>query len=603
MVFVSSGFTIDADPQSAAQDVYKRFNAVSGSSEALNQNFLRPLTSSDAVLVTPDGKSSGQVAMSCPISNHFIDLSVAPTLTGDISFTLNHDLNFDGRSDYTLPSNGAVSGVCSNGFISCDPGRWTNCKSFGWEPTASGQVAIVPTSLQLLGGCYCINNSCMPTGSSNRSNILKDLGGGAVGAILSGNPKIAITDAKVENNRIEYVAQSVGACISKTPSPALEQYQKNPLKMSEDGLAVVTSKKDDNTPISFLTQSALSKNNSAELRTCSKEHLVSITSVEHLCSAAHFPNEKQSKETTKYYRILVAGSFHGENGGSCGGVPGAFCSYPVENVQTVYSVPEGSIYMGRSAEGFYGRESHRTIRRHYHHWSYYAYDYYSVCTEIADILSETFVDNCSRLHATPECRVKEVTSDGVKTVRDFSPTRLAPLTSCRAYQGRVSSYQVCDAGWRAEETFLCESKNSFDYTQTITRANGIKDSASLSSDGTSFYYTDQIKNPDGSVSRQSVTTSLPSTGTYSNCERTCKTSKMELSADVATTATRQAVNNDLSTTRFFYKSCVNNSCPIGAGESVVKECQCLNEFPDAIGSMMILDAARKELMCSSGIKR
>jgi len=51
---------------------------------------------------------------------------------------------------------------------------------------------------------------------------------------------------------------------------------------------------------------------------------------------------------------------------------------------------------------------------------------------------------------------------------------------------------------------------------------------------------------------------------------------------------------------FFYRPCKVGVCQIETGETVVKECQCLEEFGEAAAMMQLLRMASSDLVCSSG---
>lgn len=52
---------------------------------------------------------------------------------------------------------------------------------------------------------------------------------------------------------------------------------------------------------------------------------------------------------------------------------------------------------------------------------------------------------------------------------------------------------------------------------------------------------------------------------------------------------------------FYYHQCTkDNVCPAEPGETVVKACQCLDEFADAAAIMQIIRQAGQDMICSSG---
>ena len=47
-----------------------------------------------------------------------------------------------------------------------------------------------------------------------------------------------------------------------------------------------------------------------------------------------------------------------------------------------------------------------------------------------------------------------------------------------------------------------------------------------------------------------------------------------------------------------YKKCDGSACPLESGETIVKDCSCLNEFAEAASIMQVLSTASKDLICS-----
>ncbi|MHB1696647.1 MAG: hypothetical protein ACYCSQ_00850 [bacterium] len=165
------------------------------------------------------------INLSCNQSPNFLDVSYAVGSSGDITATI--QMNTDNGSSYnysyTVPY--IISGVCSNGFISCPAGEWygngVTCNNYAitYSPSAGfslqslgSNIMGVPqtttqnvplngvqvssvTSTQTSGGlanCFCVNDSCeqggTPLSDIQVQQILTNLGGQAVSAVQSGSP-------------------------------------------------------------------------------------------------------------------------------------------------------------------------------------------------------------------------------------------------------------------------------------------------------------------------------------------------------------------------------------------------------------------------------
>jgi len=199
-----------AAAQNDAASVYEYL----GSGAAINQNAAQPIISSKTQMTTVDKSKRFSAQLQCPSTTKFVDIVVQPGSTGDLSMVLiTQDTDLDGQMDYQYALPFPVSGICGNGIIQCDTGTWGNCRYWKWVSNDQGQLSIQQTDITKMGGCYCVNNSC---GNNivwvNLPLILKDLGAGATGAIMSANPKYSLTDVKINDAEITYYSQSLREC-------------------------------------------------------------------------------------------------------------------------------------------------------------------------------------------------------------------------------------------------------------------------------------------------------------------------------------------------------------------------------------------------------
>jgi hypothetical protein len=196
--------------QDAAGSVYEYL----GSGAAIKQNAAEPITSSTTPMKTIDQSQSFSAQLSCPSTAKFVNILVQPGSTGDLARVMvMQDTNLDGQMDYQYNMPFPISGICGNGVIQCDLGTWNNCQYWKWVANTEGQLNIQQTDITKMGGCYCVNNSC---GNNiawvSLPLILKDLGAGATGAIMSQNPKYSITDVAISDAEISYYSQALTSC-------------------------------------------------------------------------------------------------------------------------------------------------------------------------------------------------------------------------------------------------------------------------------------------------------------------------------------------------------------------------------------------------------
>jgi len=231
VIFCSSGYPWDSSAYNTGKSLGSTMHHKLNSTSKVRTRFSNPMTSSATSMRTMDDSRSFSAQLTAPSSDVFVDLFVAPSSSGDLTtVTLKQDTNFDGTTDYVYNLSVPVSGVCSNGFISADPGTWEHKHYFTWQADTTGRVTATEVpSIDSLAGCYCINTSC---GSnlvwSNIDLILRDLGGGIVSSIQK-QKTFTITSVNTTGTEIKYYGQATstmgdtsGVYFSGVPNP--EQY-------------------------------------------------------------------------------------------------------------------------------------------------------------------------------------------------------------------------------------------------------------------------------------------------------------------------------------------------------------------------------------------
>ncbi len=165
------------------------------------------------------------------------------------------------------------------------------------------------------------------------------------------------------------------------------------------------------------------------------------------------------------------------------------------------------------------------------------------------------------------------------------------------YCNKTCEIEVCRDWWRKDRTYLCRAQG-VEFSEIRQRSKTIKESAAMSS--SDLYYRDYV---DGAYSDHTLSAS----GTYSAstdvCAMACKTKKLIRNTETTLVSNRTQYVTNPEGYEFFYKSCVNGVCPLDEGESVVKDCQCINEFSEASVVMQALRMGGSDFICSSGTKR
>lgn len=584
------------DPKQAAQDSANSALSKFGSPEGIRRNASNPLTSQGALMTTIDNNTSFNAQMTCPASSDFLNVLISPTITGDLSPVLiGQDTDLDGTIDSTYQPPFPISGVCANGVVSCTPGQWADCRFYQWIADSGGNADLQEVSQLNLGGCYCINNSCGNNlAMTHLPSVLKDIGGGVVGAIQANNPKMTITDVKIDGTTLTYFGQNAGQCAKTTAPSSPEQYFNHPGGISAEVQSQIAIQSVD--PMShynLMTTTPPALQQSASSHPCVIQRSAAVTSQQTFCQNPAPAGAIASREETIYLKVY-AGSNRSINDCRCSNVTG-YCAPPGATVYA--SVPEGAVYLGSSAENFRDRGRRRGEDR----CTYDAYDYYSLCTRTSDIFAESVTDSCSSLEADPNCRLQAENVDAVGTYSGFNPTGLTPLPSCTTLVGLVSNFDICRDWWKKQRTYLCRTNQVFDFTDAKKRVEAVIGSVADST--ASIYYQDLRKDQNGNWISEDKTVGLPGRDSYLNCEMACKTRKPTTDTEASVAGNTAQFRNTTDSYDFFYKKCVDSACPLSAGEEVVKSCRCMSDFAEAASLMEVLKNAGKDMICSDGVKQ
>ena len=73
-----------------------------------------------------------------------------------------------------------------------------------------------------------------------------------------------------------------------------------------------------------------------------------------------------------------------------------------------------------------------------------------------------------------------------------------------------------------------------------------------------------------------------------------------LGGQASLSGTNAQSNVSTSSWEFFYKTCAASVCPVGDGEEILTDCQCIDEFAEAATIMETMNHAAKDLICSNG---
>jgi hypothetical protein len=619
-----------------------------GTKENLNQNVSVPMTHSATPMQTVDGTKSFAVTTNMPSSNSFLQIMIQPVSTGDLGTVIvAQDLDANGAFDNTFTLGVPVSGVCANGFISCSPGTWNNCQPYMWQSDNTGKLAFKSVAITQLGGCYCINSSC---GSSlawtNSSILLKDLGGGAVGAIHATDASVVISNVTTDTTTISYYGQLVkkASTTAKDSVPALgaipavpqqQAYFSNWSQLDADKSNIALTQSNDSSTMYYQVVNGTGGNHSATAKSCSIKRngvlsTVPVASFSDTGSSSMCIDEdlflmiKKINDSQFSLELLDTGPGglsepHKNCNDNPGGdgwhvqkvitLPPQTSSYQTKLTKALYTISNvqgAGCTSGATAsiDGLLNGFNTAVMVGHpctapgaqfpTYNWSY-LFEYST------DTYQETVSDDCTSYEADSTCQLQSETVDGVITTRQFTRTGLSPLPTCKTYAGAAQPMQVCRPWWNKNRTYMCKSKQTlFDLAPTKQRFQSV---ISSSIDNTSsLFYTDYRDDGTGKWSSVASTITLPGRDSYDECAQACKIKRPKIDTQVGVSGVNANLRLTADSFDTFYLNCDAGVCPSQPSDVIVEACGCLNEFGEAATIMQTMRLAGADNICSSGTK-
>ena len=212
-------------------------------------------------------------------------------------------------------------------------------------------------------------------------------------------------------------------------------------------------------------------------------------------------------------------------------------------------------------------------------------------------LIETVTDLCG--DPGEDCVLQKEIVDGVVAYDNFNPTGNIALPSSKTVSGEVFGETVTRDWWLKQKTYLCQSPESFDFTDAKVRSDTIAASTLGNMQGQrSLSYQDKTKQDDGIWNTESLVLTIPDINPGAGCQFVCKTKKLTQNTQAGMTGTAALYKTTDSAFDIMYHTCEDNSiCPAGSGEQILKDCACINEFKDAAVMMLALKEAGKNTKC------
>lgn len=621
--------TVEDRARSAAQASQTK----TSDSDTLLKNYVTPGMSGQPV-TTVDGSKSFTPTLACQKTANLLEVLVQPSSTGDIGLVrISRDKDLNGAFDNSSTLPVLVSGICANGVISCNPGTWDQCRSFRWDLDAAKDLKLTQVDMPELAGCYCVNNSC---GSNlvfgNLASVLKDLGGGMVGALTTADPRIGVAEAHINGPVIDYVGAQTTAC---TANPAIGQtaYKSNPAAIQGDAFALSST----NPVFRALAASPAGAGKAQQLRACTvtREVTVKEVKIEDVIARTSGSYATISDPSGSVDFLMGSPANNSLSGGSCRlfdfrmtlhvedpdrlktatlpyyfvddwgqiRIDGTLVSYG-PGAWTGSGFPPGKCERKRTSyfspnidlKPWLTKGDHEIWLRVAVGGGGEAYAQVHAEVDTSCKTSERIVDLCSGYAADPKCHLSEEQVDGVQTFRNGVATGLKPLPQTRLFGNATCTLQLTRDFFERNRTYACTTDSTALPEPDLSRSAYIIDHS------TEVLLADRQKAKDGTVTTSTRGFSLPAQTPVPACEAICKTRAPKSNTAAApdgVVASRQNVPTGYDT---FYHTCdAANVCPAGPGEEIVSACGCLDDFPEAVVMMQTVRLAGADMTCTSAV--
>ncbi|MDE1917453.1 MAG: hypothetical protein KGJ57_12160 [Sphingomonadales bacterium] len=620
-------------------------------SDTLLKNYVTPGMSGQPV-TTIDNSKSFTPTLACQKTANLLEVLIQPNGTGDIGMVrISRDKDMNGSFDSVTTLPVPVSGICANGVISCAPGSWNQCHSFRWDLDSAQNLKLTEVDMPQLSACYCVNNSCGTNlVFANLASVLKDLGGGMVGALTTADPRIGVAEAHINGPVIDYVGAQTTAC---TGNPAIGQtvYRANPAAIQGDAFALSST----NPVFQALSQSSAGSGKAQQLRACTITREVTLK---------QFTPEDIIARTSGGYATIVTppGSypigwdpFSGDPfvsdpytgidflmgspndntlyGGGCGffdfrmtlhveepdriisatlpmfftddwgqlRIDGTLVAYG-PGAWTGPGYPPGRCETGRTnyfwpnidlkpwlTKGDHEIWLHVAVGDHGEAFAQVHAEVDTSCTT-----TEQLVDLCSGYGADPKCHLSEEQVDGVATFRAGVATGLKPLPQTRLFGNANCTLSLTRPFFERDRTYACATDSKGLPEPDLSRGAYIIDHS------TETLLADRTKANDGSITTSTRAFSLPAQAPVAACEAVCKTRAPKTNSAATPGGVVASQQNNPSSFDTFYHVCdAANVCPAGPGEEVVSACGCLDDFPEAVVMMQTVRLGGADMTCTS----
>jgi hypothetical protein len=658
----------DITSESALEDIKKyqnQWNTESGASKLFD-----PLISGDKMFTTMDGKESFVGNLLCRDEAPVVTITAFPVGSlakeSELNINIAYDYNLDGTLDHSLVIHNVAAACLHGAVINCKPsGSWSNCE-YGFLEFEGDRLAISttfpsggPRPPHGLMECFCFNGSCGSTALVNMQKILNYFAIAAITPMRERVPDVVVSksDYDAGTMTLSYIGSRQSSCSGYADDQRVRDATGYFGMLDFPYQGEISRQEED--PDSLWSIIYDNATRTTERFACARTAKVSLNY--EIVQARVFTRFGFGWDEDGSSKQCYWASEHGACGQDFGEPDSlAECRHIVEtyHLGTICA----SLYLGsgyltqitdvrdyRIAAGPYrmfhcygsgdgddqsdymaemtcigkksvevptcmspGKAEWRNQTPFYN--DPYRPDMYDGCWRI--IPPE---DNCRELAEREGCRVLNVLSDGVYTVRNGTATGVEPPASCRQFKGINNTFTICEPWWREEYIYECDSAHDFQNAQkraeAITRGIQLDDGNRWTGQG------DLGFNDDGSTFLRDLgEMGVQFQKTADECEPACLVESLipknqmvlpeqgKVEADGGYRNPKTEDSYMPSGTRSIPEvlPCDNSSgtyvCPAREDQIVKYDCTCANatEFVRAIAALSAIALASTDFICSSG---
>ena len=631
------------------QQFYSRWLS---SKENIENNLQKPLIS-NVPLYSLDRSESGNAQLICPGQQTAMEILTQPSGSGDLNFIqVVYDLNLDGNFDGSLYISGPISGVCANGFIKCNAGTWNNCHYYRWR-YSNGSLGYEEVPVTALGGCYCINRSCVSTPIlSYKDIVLNSIGGGIAAVLSEANPGFGISSGQIDGFYIRYFAQNAGKCDLSAAGNLTRYGFSSPEEVNPAQLEVLTEQEveaqntDQDSPYYLLTHSTAQLQE--EKRECEKRRVVNFDS-----SSCRFVNttvngcaslERDENCVLEYEEVydlygnsvVTYRNFNPTGlfllGKTCKEFDRTqfvncllncnenFSSYGTTDGGCPVGVGPGKIcYAGHIASWDFISDNeiavHLSLTRRVNCVREVDYD---VCGKtvinyktsddpciVIKVNNQTKFSYCDHTSSdeTPYSKEWEYNS-GSNRVRVFAhcddagSCNTSPSLGMTVYlKFNPVVSKVCYNWWRIKRIYVCKTE---ELKPDMTRIKHIDQTFQETSYGAT--YEDMIQKNGVWITLSNQRVELYRPEGDESCIKACKIRKFVIPAQSSASGTEKDFR-DPGHVVITYRTCIGDSCPVNTGEGILEGCKCIRNFNESISVLQALRMSAMDMTCTDGVQK